>query len=377
LLVPPGEFKLDTVDLTPPPVMFVGQQAIDGYFHEIGSPMAGADRVSRRGGRDLTPTGLRAMASDGEELLGDQYAAILAIDEQGRKSSTPPPRRHRLVELVTYAREAADEIEGRGEQDVFLDANKLSELMTTVSLFDRWRHHPAWPELVTTLAGRTEGQHTVMLLSVASYLADAGNGIGLALHAHGDGRIPDIWIEPILLKRLEIEVKTPQDLRGPRKTPLTVEEATAILSRRLKKAAASKGGQLDAKQSGILAVGGFHLAPGSLDMLEAAANAVLSRQAGRKTHLAAIAVSEISYLLTEGTDIHGNELQSIHPRLETRIIRHASYSGGLEIRQEPKPAATFSPQPANPPAATPSAGRPPMNRAERRLAERAGRRRRG
>lgn len=43
----------------------------------------------------------------------------------------------------------------------------LAEIYMTVSLLGRWRRHPAWPELVASLAGRTETQHTVMLLAVA------------------------------------------------------------------------------------------------------------------------------------------------------------------------------------------------------------------
>ena len=112
LLIPPGEYRVEgTVD--PGPVMVVGQRAIDGYVREIGAGRG--DRLLDGAGRDLSPIGLRVLASDAAELLGDRYADLVAADERGSRSPTPPARRHRLVELIAYAEEAADEIERFGE----------------------------------------------------------------------------------------------------------------------------------------------------------------------------------------------------------------------------------------------------------------------
>jgi hypothetical protein len=341
IIKPPGEYMFDSA-VQMGSVATIGQQALAGYLREIGQPAAGPrEPGDATCGHGLTPTGLRTMASKAAELLGDRYADLLAVDEKGRKSETSPLRRHRLIELITYAREAADEMDAKDEQPMNLDADSMSELSQTITLFDSWRHHPVWPELVSTLADETEGHHTVMLLGVATYLADAGNGIGLVTHSDGDGaRIPDLWSEPLLLERLEVEVKTPQELRGPRASPLTLDDAKAIISRQLKKAASSKSGQLDATQTGILAIGGFHLGTGSLEKLEAAAKAVLAGQAGRKMHLAAVMVSELTYSLTNIVDEQGNQVESnFQPLIETQLIRHPSYHGGLEIRDESAPWA--------------------------------------
>ena len=144
--------------------------------------------------------------------------------------------------------------------------------------------------------------------------------------------------------------------------PLTEDEATRIVSRHLKRAASSKDGQLDAEQSGILAVGGFHLGPGGLDVLEAAAKTVLAGQKGRKPHLVAIVASELSYAFTQVVDERGNEVQGqLQPQLENRLVPHESYGGDLGVQDGPVQTTRFQPQPVE---------GPPQNRAERRRAQR-------
>lgn len=344
LLTPPGKYRLEsTVDMSDRPVMCVGQQAIDGYVAETGAGQRAAGAADGDPS-ELTPAGLRGAAAFVVKLLGDRYPRLVAADERGRASPTPPRRRHRLIELIDYAEVAASLLEQRrGAEQVELDGNLLSELFTTTALLRRWRNHPAWPRLVDTLASDTEVQHTVMVLAVASYLVDAGNGVGIVVDDAGS-RVADIWTEPTLLERLEVEVKTPQDLRGPRAAPLEVAEAVKLLGRQLKRAAATKGGQLSTDHSGIVAIGGYHLGAGSLDVLEASSKQILTRQGGRKRHLAALVVSELSYRLTnvEDQSVHQGS-SSLTPTLESRLVKHPSYGGALEIRQEQAPWQQFPP----------------------------------
>jgi hypothetical protein len=120
------------------------------------------------------------------------------------------------MELISYAEETARVLETRTPgATVSLDGDKISELHGTVEMFNRWRNHPAWPQLVHTLAAETEGPHSLILLTAASYLSDSGNGVGI-IFKKAVGRIPDLWIEPDLAQRVNIEIKTPQVLRGVR-----------------------------------------------------------------------------------------------------------------------------------------------------------------
>jgi hypothetical protein len=374
LMVLRDERNVRTVDIAGRPVMVVGQRAFDdAYMREIGAPGA-VPPAEESGRRDFSIAGLRAMASDAERLLGSRAVGLIAKDERGRKAKTPPRRRHRVVELWTYTREVADEMDRSDKPPGALAVDKFSELTTMLTMFDRWRHHPAYSALIASLADGIEVQHTVMLLVVASFLADAGNGVGLVTGKAAGGRIADLWIEPTLLERLDIELKTPLVLRGPRATPLMVEDATSIIAERIDKVAASRLGQLDVEQSGILAIGGFHLGAGGLDILEAGATAALARRASSKSHLAALTVSQLGGHITDEVDVHGNVFaRRLQPALETRVVRHPGYGGELSIHERAASRATFFPERTK---TADQLTRVPMNRAERRRAERQARHRR-
>jgi hypothetical protein len=323
-----------SVNISAKPLMHVGQQAVDNYYNETGAKFLAGQAEVTSDSLNLTPPHL-ALASEGRELLGDNYAILIKADKRGQSSPTPPHSRHRLIELIDWAERSAVQLEQQGQvEKVSLDGNLLAELSTTISLLQRWRNHPAWSNLAATLASSTEGQHTVMLLGLASYLADNGNGVGIVIGS-ARGRIPDIWIEPTLLERLEVEVKTPQALRGPRAQPLTIDEAIKIVESQLDKAASTKRGQLNTDHSGIVAIGGYHLGTGSLETLEKACKKVLARQSHRKKHVAALAVSEISYNSTNVIDRMGKQVfGQFTPTLQVRVARHPGYAGSLHIETE-------------------------------------------
>jgi hypothetical protein len=331
----PGEYLEPQIDIASKPNWFVGYQAIDRYLLEIGSPSAPG---APPGDADfeLTPGGLRAAAARAQSLLGERYADLIAKDERRRNSAT---QRHRLTALLTYAREAADALELAAGGPMALDGDLLAELAMTLSLIDRWSNHPTAADLVGTLADPTEGQHTVMMLAVASNLADTGNHVGLETHAVGGGRIPDIWSEPTLLERLNIEVKTPQPLRAPENVPVSVEDGEQIIATQIKKAASTGSGQLDPQQPGILVVGGFHLGEGSLDNLAAAALNLLKRESERehKRHLAFVIVADLTYEVQTGADATGNAVEFFRPLVETRFVRRPGYSGSFDLRRAAPP----------------------------------------
>lgn len=169
------------------------------------------------------------------ELLGEDYERLLASDERGQQSRTPPPRRHRLIEILRYGEQVAAQVEGpRLSQQISLDGDAFAELGATVALLRRWRSHPAFPSLASTLADPIESQHTVMLLAIASYLVDYGNnGVGIVTEATGQ-RIPDRYVQSSLFDRLDVEVKTPLALRGPRPTRLELPETINVVERQVK-----------------------------------------------------------------------------------------------------------------------------------------------
>jgi uncharacterized Zn finger protein (UPF0148 family) len=367
VLIPAGKYRLNrTLDLSAP-VMMVGQQAIDGYVRETGARWGSASGADYQLGRQLDPDGLNGLAEDLVALLGDRYGKLLAGHQRGLASPTPPRTPHRLLELIDYARKAAVALAEHVEPErLDLDGNLISELWTTVTMFHRWRFHPAWPSLVASLTNPTEVQHSVMTLLVASYLVDSGNGVGIVT-VGPPGRIPDLWALPTVVEQLDLEVKTPLDLRGPRARPLDDHGAFRLVERLFNEAASSSRGQLNPSHSGVLAIGGYHLGQGGVDTLEKAAQEVLRRQSHRKPHVAGIIVCESSYVYE--TTAAGT---SMTPAMHQRLIRHPGYTGGLDLRDGPDAQIDDLGQERP----NPAGNAPGPNRADRRRLEREARRKR-
>ena len=307
---------------------------------------------------DFTPAGFQDLADELQKLLGRQYDKLRASYERGRSSPTPPTEVHRLVHLIDYAREVSARLARHdGTSTLTLDADLICELLITRDVFRRWRNHPEWPALVQALASPLNVQHNVMTLAVASYLADAGNGVGL-VPSPASGRIPDIWIQPSLIEKVELEVKTPLDFRGPLDQPLAHGPTVEHIEQVLNEAASTKRGQLDPKASGILAIGAFHLGPGGVETLERAAHEVLDRQKTRKPHVVGIGLFEASY-----TEIQVGQSASLQPLLNVRLVRHPNYQGSVAV--EPGTLAV----PTTPLGLSGTIGPPgaaPMNQDQRR-----------
>jgi hypothetical protein len=100
-----------------------------------------------------------------------------------------------------------------------LDEDTLAELSATVALLRRWSKHPAFPNLVASLANATEVHHIVILLATASRLVDAGNNGVAVVNLGSSGRIADLYLEVSLAERLDVEIKTPLALWARERRP--------------------------------------------------------------------------------------------------------------------------------------------------------------
>jgi hypothetical protein len=164
-------------------------------------------------------------------------------------------------------------------------------------------------------------------------LVDAGNGVGVVDDYGLGGRIPDIWVRPTLIERLDIEVKSPLALRSPVTLP-SEEKAADIIERQLGRAASSKRGQISPDHSGIVAIGTFHMAQGGLDVLERATRLVLEQQRKRKRHVAAVLLCEVSYqTTTELDDVGAVQRTFFTPTMDHRLVYHPGYTGALRIAE--------------------------------------------
>lgn len=194
-----------------------------------------------------------------------------------------------------------------------------------------------------------------MTLGLASMLVDAGNGVGLVDHIGAMQRVPDLWLVPRIIERLEIEVKTPLALRSPGPGGLKTD-AIKLVTDLVDAAASTKSGQLDPEHSGIVAIGSFHVGQTGLDQLQIAVRKVLDRQAGanRKPHLIAVVVFEVTYQLTTFVEPSGGLISTgFSPSIQHRLIMHPAYGGTLSIEQSPWQLWAGAPGP-RPPNTTPA-----------------------
>lgn len=323
-----GKYLLqNTIEATPVPI--VGERALQAYELEVGRtdqdkiiPVSNSLMISEKNLLDLAQKAI--------ELLGDEYEKLAASDCRGLLSPTPPPRRHRIVELIAHAQNLAEVYSNTGSGLAKpADAVLLTELMAIVGLFDRWKNHPAYAQLLATLKSDVDVPHTVMTLAVASYLADAGNGVGI-VHEDGAGRIPDIQLLATLNTPAEVEIKAPTTLYGPFPRDPSGRAVEKKIKSLVKDAASAKRGQLDASGSGLLVICGFHFGPTLMSKLITAGRNVLNSQLGRKRHLAGLGFFDLTSI-----DVGSGTRPIILPVLNHQFVPHPSYSGPISLDSNP------------------------------------------
>jgi hypothetical protein len=328
-----GEFYYNTaVELTDRPFPVVGYRARDGYLHETAAPPVPFATVTGKEAK-LTADFLKELATRAIGLLGSNYSHLQASGKKSAASSTPTRNQPRLMDLISYAEEAAVLLkQQRPGETISLDGDRITELYGTIGMFDRWRNHPVWPQLVHSLATETEGPHSLMLLTAASYLSDSGNGVGIVFKKT-TGRQADLWIEPDLLQKVSIEIKTPQAFRNVWPRSVSPLEAKAVITRQINKAASTRHGQLGDRSSGIVAIGAFHLPPSGLDQLVSITRRILEQQARarRKPNLAGVLLSDFGYTIGPSHDSAGS--MGFSSTLTSRFVPHPGYQGSVKIEE--------------------------------------------
>jgi hypothetical protein len=272
-----------------------------------------------------------------ESLLGETLRAIEASYERGLASATPPSRPHRLGRMMHLTRQSIAALTAGKSQ---LELWAVAELETLLDTAQRWSTDPLWPGIVASIRSAENYLHAVTLLTVASYLRDAGNPVGLRPERE-QVRTADLWILMDSEQHFSVEVKTPVALEDP-STLLTHEGALRIIRKSLSRARTGPGGQLSEESPALLLIGGFHLDP-QQDMatLEHAATEVLRRWGKEKPHLAGIVLSSFVLLLhnafvdPEGR-VGGGAESSFEMTLQVEIVRNPHYTGSFGLDTTPR-----------------------------------------
>jgi len=325
--LPPGGTYLigGQLDVVDKPVMMVGHEALLGYARETGRRIPEVYEPSLKPVlTNLDSGSLAGVATELTSLLGDDYHRLAAADARGLQSRTPPAHRHRVLELIEFAQKTSEELAAWDEERSFsLDGDLLAEALTVLAVARRWENHPAWPALRNSLVSESEPPHTVMLLAVASYLVDASNGVGVHVDASRNNRTTaDMWLEPDLTQRVDLEVKTPRALRGPQAL-IAEPHAVAILERALKKS----GRQRRNTRSSLLVVGGYHMGQ-SYDVVVRTAKAMLVLERRRWRGLAGIVIADCTYETHNTADGQSTQFS---PVARVEIATHPGYDGELSI----------------------------------------------
>lgn len=339
--IPPGGTHLlgGRLDVLDKPVMMVGHDALVGYARETGRRIPDVyDPDLAPALSSLDPGSLTRLADELTALLGDEHKRLQDSDARGRRSRTPPRDRHRLIELIEFAQRTAAAFEGwNGRDHLDVDGDLLAESVTALAAARRWQNHPAWPALRASLVSETE--HTIMLLTVASYLVDANNGVGVHVNtSRQNATTADMWIEPDLRQRVDLEVKTPVALRSP-KLPIPVPHALAILERALKKSSRQRGNT----RTSLLVIGGYHMGQ-SCDTVVSTARGMLALERRRWRGLAGVVVADCTY---QAEQLDAGRGTQFSPVARFEIALHPGYRGDLSIETDAQPTSAL-PQQARP-----------------------------
>jgi len=105
VLTPPGRYRLaSAVSIRDKPMLLAGEPAVAGYVKETGARFGDLHQApTSRLPSELNAAALRSLAADMVGLLGERYQRLDAADQRGLRSSTPPARRYRLIELIKFA----------------------------------------------------------------------------------------------------------------------------------------------------------------------------------------------------------------------------------------------------------------------------------
>lgn len=128
------------------------------------------------------------------------------------------------------------------------DGVAIGYLQVLLHVCERWQHHPGFPEVRRAML--TDFRHNVTQMLAASYLADAGNWIGLGEPLAGGGRSSDLYVNLDSVTRHAVEVKAPNEFWWPN-GPGSPDRIGRVIESKFRESR----GQINAVGGGILVIG--------------------------------------------------------------------------------------------------------------------------
>lgn len=327
VVIDAGEYLLTSTIEQQPDVVLAGRVALDRRTAETGRPPAGT-------AGSMDAPFLDDLARRGQELIGDDFSKLDAAYRRGlQRSTTPPTRSHRFIELIAIAREDAASYDRAAPGVHLLD---IVELHAALEQLERWKNDPSMPALLKSLRGADDYAHALVTLTAASFLTDAGNAVELARPA-GHRRTPDLRLHIGSQRRVNVEVKVPQALVRPA-SAIDLARATDLIRAAVSSAGTGERGQLSPQHPGLLIVGGLGLRSTDVDCLEAAGRFVLTERPDERAHITGISLVTVGSLLdgvaADRSDVRVGPQISAGATVAIRIALNPNYTGETTLNTD-------------------------------------------
>lgn len=206
------------------------------------------------------------------------------------------------------------------------DGIALAYVQTLRDSLHRWQHHPLFAAIARTLCH--EFHHGVTAFTVASYLSDHGNDVGVTDTSMQRGKSPDLFINVARNETLSIEVKCPRAFFWPEKRP-----SKADMSKRIEREIRAARDQITGAAGGLVVIGAGQPVLGFITDLDECIREVVG--SGRVSkRVAAVAGIAFYGAQIEGHDANGPRITT---GIEVHIARNPRFPGPNPVEIEHRP----------------------------------------
>lgn len=207
-----------------------------------------------------------------------------------------------------------------------LDGIAIAYVQTLRDSLHRWQHHPLFSTIARSLCH--EFHHGITAFTVASYLSDHGNDVGITDTSTQPGKSADLFINVARNETLSIEVKCPQAFFWPAQRP-----NKADMARKIELAIKAARNQITGTAGGIVVIGAGHPVLGFNSELDECIKEVVG--SGRVSRRVAAVVGIAFYgARIEGRDASGPKITSGG---EVYVTRNPRFPGPNPVDIEPRP----------------------------------------
>lgn len=250
---------------------------------------------------ELTPDSLMVLETELDVLTDGAIQKMTASAERARGAGNETfaqvksPPVWALAQLHIALSKGQIDLDG-------IDGIAIAYVQNLLDSLHRWQHHPLFNVIARSFCH--EFHHAITAFTIASYLSDHGNDVGITDTSTQRGKSPDLFINVARHETLSIEVKCPQAFFWPAKRPCKAE-----IARRIEREVKAARNQITGSAGGVVVIGGGHHAHGFHVDLEECIKDVMG---GGRVSRRVAAVADIAFYgaAFDGPDANGPRITS-------------------------------------------------------------------